>query len=238
MASPIRNRPLRALRALKALSANPDDLPKVFTVIDSLPGRTPFRLAARMKKTEDGRRLLATRPDLAARLADRAALRALPEGTLGRAYVELCEKGGITPSGIVEASKAGSAATEDDGSDVRFSQLRMRDTHDLWHVVTGYGLDVLGEGALLAFTYAQTGHPGIALICGLSFVYGVPGVNTVLLEAYRRGKKAAWLPAVVWEELLERPLDEVRARLGVGAPPSYTPFTSADMRQAGLIPAA
>lgn len=44
---------------------------------------------------------------------------------------------------------------------------RMRDTHDLWHVLTGYSGDVLGETALLGFIFAQTGNPGVALIIAL-----------------------------------------------------------------------
>jgi ubiquinone biosynthesis protein COQ4 len=193
-------------------------------------------MGARMRKDPGGQRLLAARPDLAERLADREALSALPPGTLGRAYVEMCDRAGITPQGIVDASLAGGTDHDDTPPDVRFVEDRMRDTHDLWHVVTGYGTDVLGEISLLAFTYAQTGHPGVLVICALAFVYSVPGVTAMLREAYRRGKRATWLPAVAWETLLDRPLDEVRRELGVGAPPAYQPVTSTALREAGLIP--
>ena len=36
--------------------------------------------------------------------------------------------------------------------------------HDLWHVVTGYGRDELGEACLLAFTYAQNKNRGVGFI--------------------------------------------------------------------------
>ena len=36
--------PRRALRAAKTLAADPDDLPQVFTIIESLSGRTLQRL--------------------------------------------------------------------------------------------------------------------------------------------------------------------------------------------------
>jgi ubiquinone biosynthesis protein COQ4 len=236
MASSIRNHPVVAFRALLALAKDPDDLPTVFKVIENLPGRAPYRLIARMKASPNGARLLATRPDLAARLADRAALHALPAGTLGRAYAEFCDRAGITPQGIIDASMVGMSAAPRYSEDIEFTQERMRDTHDLWHVVTGYGTDVVGELALLAFTVAQTRHPGIALICALALVYAVPGVSRVLREGYRRGARAAWFPDVAWEELLDRPLDEVRARLGIGALPVYTPMTSDALRAAGIIP--
>src|SRR4029079_6401902 len=137
-----RNRPLVALRALKALAADPDDLPKVFTIIDSLPGSSPERMLERMRGSKEGRHLLATKPSLGARLADRAALGALPKGTLGHAYAELAEREGITPQGIIDASVAGKAMPEGLSDDILFLGDRMRDSHDLWHVVTGYGLDL------------------------------------------------------------------------------------------------
>lgn len=231
-----RTRPLVALRALAALASDPDDLPKVFTVIESLPGRSPTRMLARMRASAEGSGVLAMKPDLAARLADRAALRALPEGTLGRTYAEFADRAGITPQGIVDASIVGTERVDGVPEDMRFMGDRMRDTHDLWHVVTGYGLDLLGEAALLCFTYAQTKHPGIALVAALAILKSVPNARPVMTEGYRRGRRAAWLPAIAWEDLLDRPLTEVRARLQIGPPPTYEPVTSAALRGAGFLP--
>ena len=45
-----------------------------------------------------------------------------------------------------------------------YVQQRTEETHDLWHVLTGYGRDTFGEACLLAFSYAQTGNRGIGLI--------------------------------------------------------------------------
>jgi ubiquinone biosynthesis protein COQ4 len=234
-----RMRPLAALHALSALAADPDDLPQVFTIIDSIPGRAPGRMLARMRATEEGRRVLAEKPALGARLADRATLTGLPTGSLGRAYAELVEREGITPQGIVDASIAGKHSTEELSEDLRFLGERMRDTHDLWHVVTGYGPDLVGEAALLCFTYAQTKNPGVGLVVLLAVIKGDPEIWRVMANAYRRGKRAKWLPGVAWEELLDRPLDEVRAALDVGSPPVYEPVTSAALRASGdLAPRA
>lgn len=230
-----RTRPLVALRALRALSADPDDLPQVFTIIDSLPGRAPERMMTRMRASEEGRRLLATKPDLAERLADRAALRALPEGTLGRAYAELADREGITPQGIVDASIAGEAKAVTLSEDMQFLGNRMRDTHDLWHVVTGYGFDLVGESALLSFSLAQTKNPGVGLVVFLAILKGEPKIWRPMWEAYRRGRRAEWLPAIAWETLLDRPLDQVRALLRVGAPVPYEAVTSAELRESGVL---
>lgn len=225
-----RTRPLVALRALGALSKDPDDLPQVFTIIDNLSGRAPERMLKRMRSTAEGRRLLAEKPDLAARLADRAALRALPEGTLGRAYLALVERAGITPQGIVDASVAGGTGDEGLSDEHRFLRDRMRDTHDLWHAVTDYGTDLVGESALLSFSFAQTKNPGVGLVVLLAITKGDSTLWRILRDAYRAGARAEWLPAVAWEALLDRPLEEVRARLRIGRRADYEAVTSAEMR--------
>ncbi len=111
---------------------------------------------------------------------------------------------------------------------------RMRDTHDLWHAVTGYKGDVLGEAALLGFTLAQSWNVGIALIVGIGLAKtaGAPEARRLILEGYRRGKAAAWFPAVEWERLLARPVSEVRAQLDVGPLPVYTPVRSSELKAA------
>lgn len=232
------NRPLTALRALAALAQDPDDLPKVFTIIDSLPGRSFIRMMERFRATDVGRRLLATKPDLGKRLSDRAALHALPPGTLGRVYAELMDRQGITPQGIVDASVEGRTPRERT-PDEQFLADRMRDTHDLWHAVTGYGMDLLGEASLLAFIYTQTKSPGIALVALFGALKADASERRLMVEGYRRGQRAAWLPAVAWEELLDRPISEVRELLRVGPPPVYEPVTTAVLRERGdLAPRA
>jgi len=78
-------RPIVAFRAIRELFANPDDTQQVFEIIEALQGPSLVRIRARLQKTEQGKRLLAERPDLVPLLKDRDALRALPEGSLGRA---------------------------------------------------------------------------------------------------------------------------------------------------------
>jgi ubiquinone biosynthesis protein COQ4 len=224
--------PRRAVSALAALVRDPDDLPQVFTVIQALSGRTPQRMLRRLAASASGARLLADRPDIVPLLADRAALGRLPDGSLGRAYLAFVESENITAEGIIAASQRGLVPDGAATPAVIYLHQRMRDTHDLWHALTGYRGDVLGEAALLAFLLAQTGNPGIGLIVGVGL--WKTGRDTqarrLIVDGYRRGRRAAWLPAVEWEALLARPLDEVRARLGVGDPPVYTPVRSAELR--------
>jgi ubiquinone biosynthesis protein COQ4 len=120
---------------------------------------------------------------------------------------------------------------EDDSSpEQALFSARMRDSHDLWHVVTGYGRDLLGESALLAFTYRQTRNPGIALIVLVAWWKAgraLPGARALIRDAYQRAGRAEWLPGVDWESMLERPLEEVRETLRVERVACYEAIRSA-----------
>jgi ubiquinone biosynthesis protein COQ4 len=226
---------LRAGRALAALLRDPDDLPQVFTLIDSMSGTAPHRLLRGFRKSAIGARILRERPDIGARLADREALRALPAGSLGRAYLAFVESEGISAEGIREASVS-SGATGYATPDLDYLRARMRDTHDLWHTVTGYKGDLLGELSLLAFTLGQHWNTAIAAIVVAGFLKGFArGAGPFVVQGWRRGRSAEWLPALDWESLLPLPLGEVRTRLGVGDPPVYEPVRTAQLRAEGLV---
>lgn len=220
-----RLRPLEAWRALRTLSQNPDDTAQVFRILRALPAGE--RVYRRFRRSERGARLLDERPSLLATLSDRDALLALPPGSLGRTYGEFMASEQISADGLVAAStEAGDRAGD---ADARFVGERLRDSHDLWHVVTGYGRDLLGEAALLAFTFAQTRTPGIGVIVGHA-LWKARGdfapARGIIWQGFRRGLRAEWLPDQEWEKLLPRPLDEVRERLRVGPPPAYTQLRS------------
>lgn len=221
---------LRARRALAALLRDPDDLPQVFTLIDAISGTAPHRLLRRFRRTETGSRLLRDRPDIVPLLSNRARLRALPDGSLGRAYLAFVESEGISPEGIRDASLEGASERRRPQVFVYLNQ-RMRDTHDLWHALTGYKGDVLGELALLAFTLGQHWNTGVALIIVAAIFKSYSGeVTGMVRDGYRRGRAAAWLPAQDWESLLALPLEAVRARLQIAPPPVYVPLRTTDLR--------
>lgn len=228
----------RAYRAARTLAANPDDLPQVFTLIESLSGGTHGRVHRRLGRSESGRRLLSERPDIVKLLADREALRRLPEGSLGRAYLDFMESENISAEGIQAADTEGTGAPGAAADpEMSYVHTRLRDTHDLWHAAVGYRGDVLGETALLAFILAQTSNPAVALIVliGLVKMRSVPGVPRLILDGFRRGRKAAWLPEQEWESLLALPVDEVRRRLSLESPPEYTPLRTSELRAQGAL---
>jgi len=57
-------------------------------------------------------------------------------------------------------------------------------------------------------------------------VEGGADERRMIRQAWRRGRKARWLHTADWENLLPRPLDEVREELGLGLPPRYEPMRS------------
>jgi ubiquinone biosynthesis protein COQ4 len=232
--------PRRALRAARILAADPDDLPQVFTIIESLSGNTLHRIYKRMMSMEEGQRVIAKRPDIVTILADRAALARLPEGSLGRGYLAFVEREKISPDGIREAGKKGMTNEIPLSEPYDYVHARMRDTHDLWHAAIGYHGDVLGETALLAFIFAQTHNPAIALILGIGLfkTKGDPEARAVIVDGYRRGRAAAWLPGQDWESMLALPVTEVRRRLCLGEPPVYTQIRSSELKQRAMASAA
>ena len=226
---------LRARRALAALLRDPDDLPQVFTLIDAISGTAPHRLLRGFRRSETGARLLRDRPDIVPLLSNRAGLRALPDGSLGRAYLSFVESEGISPEGIRDASLEGASERRRPKAFVYLHQ-RMRDTHDLWHALTGYQGDVLGELSLLAFTLSQNWNTGVALIIAAAVLkaYG-SDVPRMVRDGFRRGRAAAWLPAQDWESLLALPLEAVRARLRIAPPPAYVPLRTRELRAQRII---
>jgi len=218
-----------ARRAFKRLLANPDETEHVFVVIRALSGRSFERLLRRVRKDPMGARIMRERRNLMPLLTNREYLLGLPQETLGHEYCRFTLAEQISAEGLANASlvmgEADVSSAESEDLDAHAFGERLRDMHDLWHVVTGYSRDILGELALLAFTYEQTRERGIGYIVRNVERRMSKGeaqdVGEFLREASARGRRAAFLPAADWEALLERPLDEVRTALRVGPLPEY-----------------
>lgn len=224
--SSTRMRPIIAWKALRRLIADPERTEEVFVVIRSLSGSSLRRGLERFRQNDRSRALLSVEPgvgELLQVLSDRDRLAKLPAGSFGRAYLDFVTSEGISADGLVEASAE--VEYENMRADLTIYSQRLRDQHDLWHTLTRYGRDELGEICLLGFTYAQTRNRGIGAIClmgafKLSRVIG-PGVLRAVWRGYQDGRKAAWLPGQVWEELLALPVDDVRDGLNIAEPLPY-----------------
>jgi ubiquinone biosynthesis protein COQ4 len=163
--------------------------------------------------TTEGRALLADRPHLAD--VELELLRGLPEGSLGREWVRFLDDHGLDPG----LTKQPTPYTDDERC--AYLMHRIRESHDLWHVLLGVGTRGHEEVLVHAFSLAQTGLPSsIAIVVLGALKHMVLERRWSVLRrdvrrAHRRGTRAAPLLAVYWEKHLERPLADVRAQYGI-----------------------
>jgi len=201
----------RALRALARVMKNPGETDQVLAFSNlanagQRDGRSHlFFDDPRGQRLYDERRAIDSRTDL-------DALAALPAGTLGHAYATFMRVHGLTPDVF--------DGRPDDVRDDRAAYViqRLRQTHDLWHVVTNAETDPAGEVALQAFTYAQMNAPSAGILAALGTLrtlrYSREVVRDVI-ELYRIGKHAEPLAVFPWEDHWATPIRDVRRMLGL-----------------------
>jgi ubiquinone biosynthesis protein COQ4 len=209
----------RALRAIVRLARNTERTDQVFEIIEALTGDSLEATHRAFFADAYGQQLLRERTSLLPLLSDTEALRRMPEGSLGRAYLDFMTAGNITAGGLVKASEDGRREEDelDPDPDRQFIGERLRDMHDLWHVLNDYGRDDAGEIANLWFSVGQFGNPGMAFIALLGTLDG-PKTRAwwrYMRRALIRGRLAKRLVCAPFEALLDQPLDQVRKRLGI-----------------------
>jgi ubiquinone biosynthesis protein COQ4 len=214
-----RLRPFKAVRAVRRLMANPEDTSQVFTIFRALRGKSGIKAFRRFAASPTGIEVLREKRQLLATLSDRARLAALPEESFGHRYFEFMETENLTAEGLVQASQ--NWENDPVPPDVELFRARMRDAHDLTHVLTGYGRDGLGEACLLAFMYAHNRNRGALLILLMSLKRMPRAARRAVFEAWRNGRKARWLPGQDFEALLGRPLADIRRELNITHPAAY-----------------
>lgn len=221
-----RYRPLRAVKSFRALMKNKEDTALVFRIFESLPSGSFITRVRNLTLSERGDMLRSSEPNLPEILDDHVTLRRTQMGSLAHAYCDFMEAEGLSAAGLVaEAEKLGRAKYPDL---VQWYMERSRDTHDLFHVLTGYGRDALGEQCVLLFTHGQSpsqghlliGYAGAANIKSMVKHSAAPVLGAVR-EAHATGKGAPPLIAQPIRELLERPLEDVRAALRIPQPVKY-----------------
>ncbi|KQY30913.1 ubiquinone biosynthesis protein [Caulobacter sp. Root1455] len=218
--------PLRALRAVRRLIADKEDTAQVFEIMRALAGNAIPKGYRRLLSTPEGGRIAYEHDEFAERLSDPVWLAQFGPGTVGAAYRDFIAPRGLSAEGLAEESRKIPESDVDAAHPLAWYARRMRDVHDVWHVLTGYGTDALGEVCVVAFSYAQTRSLGFAVIAlagarqfqkaRLGQPYG-----KAVREAWRNGRSAAWLPAVDYPALFAMPLDEARRTYKVAPNTAY-----------------
>jgi ubiquinone biosynthesis protein Coq4 len=207
-----RLRSLKLVAGLAAFLQHPDQLDSVFAVAGSLQGSP---LATQME------RHLMAMPAMADLVEQNwrppainlDALEQLPEGSLGQVYARQLRQLGLTPDSLVDPSPVSSPRD--------YITHRLRETHDIVHVLTGFGVDGPGELGLQAFNLAQNRSPlAVMLIFGgmlgaLQNDEPLEPLLTALARGFQMGLAAECLVARKLEEGWERPLSQWRQELGL-----------------------
>lgn len=220
-----RRQPLKAWRAMQNLLQDGEATGEVFKIVEALEGGAMMNNTERLRARQGGAGLLAAKPDILEILQDRNKLKDYPEGSLGRAYLDFVVSEDLSADGLM-ASSMEADRDHEYTKDERWFADRLRDTHDLFHVVSGYGRDGLGEISLLAFSSAQTPNLGIRFIIYMSQRSSRKDKSPVpskecIREARENAARADWFAAQEWESLMPLPLEEVRDRLNIEPPDFY-----------------
>lgn len=220
-----RYRPLTALKHFRELLKDKENTAEVFKIYDALPSSQFIPRVRELTLSPRGEALRAGEPYLPSILDDHEALRKLPEGSVAHAYCDFMEREGLTAAGLVEEFERAERPVYDDL--VQWFGFRQRDTHDLMHVLTGYGRDALGEQCVLLFTHGQSPSQG-HLLLGYAgslhlkrLVKSEAPVMKATRQAHRTGKACPALVGLSIRELLARDLEEARAELNIPEPHWY-----------------
>ncbi len=184
--------------------------------VEEITGRPAYRrLLREMVADPEGQRLMRERPELSSENVDFDALRRLPEHTLGFNYARHLDGNGIT----ADYQAARTRHVEDE--DMAYLMRRFRQTHDVWHALLGLGILGHEEVVIHSFSFGQLRLPVSAMIMTFGTLKHIVmerrwgALRHSLREAYDVGRAADPLLKVIWEDLWEEPLADVRARYNV-----------------------
>lgn len=149
---------LKLLAGLASFLKNPGSLDRVFAVGNSVKdGPLGEQMMRHLLKDPQFKDLVQER--WRPQPIDLSALKTLPEGSLGRCYANQLISQGITPDTLIDPSPV--------DSDKDFIVHRLKETHDITHVLTGFGIDGASELGLQGFNLAQNRSPlAVMLIFG------------------------------------------------------------------------
>lgn len=219
-------RPVTALKAFHRLTSNKEDTLQVFEIIRALSGRSLALQYRRLLKYPEGGRQAYRSDELATRLQDRCWLEGFADGTVGAFYRRFIALRGLSAYGLVDESRKLAETDIDSAHPIAWYMRRQRDVHDIWHVLSGYGTDALGEACVVAFTYGQTGNIAFGFIgfaAALELKRRCPRVHYLraVYQAWRQGRRAAWLMALDYERVFGQSLVDARRELKIAQPTLY-----------------
>jgi ubiquinone biosynthesis protein COQ4 len=198
------------LRSFRRLIDNPAD-PMHGPIFQMCAEHALIRKVAKsLERHGEGRRLLAERPRINVDTVPLSTMAAFPAHSLGHAYAAYFEANAITPFAPPKLPVH---------SAIDYVATRLREAHDVVHVITGYGTDDLGELELQWFNCGNLGWGPLPLLVFVASFFmgrmtkygGLWKVWRRASAAYRRGRQSRTLASVIWEDYWHMPLRELQA---------------------------
>jgi ubiquinone biosynthesis protein COQ4 len=163
------------------------------------------------KSTNQGAHALAQRTRLGS--IEIQSLAEMPSDTLGGAYGKFMIARGLLPESLPDWEIK---------SDIDYVLAHLYESHDLWHVITGFDTDIAGEAGLQAFYLAHT-RSYLPF-----FVLSAVLINTALrsygekekrmdsvVRGWLLGRRARSLVGFNWTQYWNKDLQQLRTELGL-----------------------
>jgi ubiquinone biosynthesis protein Coq4 len=153
------------------------------------------------------------------------ALASCPAGSIGHALYRLI----VDNKFDLEVLDRDALGLRDLPKPLDYLNVRILQTHDLWHILAGYETTALHEIAISAFQMAQFGHSYSAMFLSVVAAIGhqgeragLPVLYETIFQAYAHGRETPPLMDIAWESHWHTPVPELRATHGVV--PFVSPF--------------
>ena len=193
----------------------------VFDVEDNFRGSTQMKLCVdRVREIPDARAMMESRymgPEI-----DLEALSQLSRGTLGHTYGTVMKTLGYDPNFF----RQGKIETDED-----WVIMRLRKTHDLHHMITGFG-PTGGELGVLCIQAAQIGYPAFVMLqvatIGLTLRQQPERLPLLTNQAARGMGMAIQMKPLIaqrWEDGWDKTVRQWRKELNIINPVIYEPYS-------------
>jgi ubiquinone biosynthesis protein COQ4 len=203
---------LLILKSFVAMLCGDESLQSVGEMSDALVETPAFDLAAQHLKQDPACAVL-IRDRYIPPAHDLDRLLAYPQNSLGYIYATTMKKAGFDPN-----LHAGMIAE----SDVQYVELRLSQTHDIWHILTGFDTSAIGEIGLQAFHLPQFPYPLATMLIANSLMSStllapeeLPQLLNAIALGWQMGQSAKALFAQKWEEAWEKPLAQWQVELNI-----------------------
>jgi len=220
-------RPLKVLHHFGKLVEDKEDTEQVFHIIEATKGKRSFAQARDFIRSPEGQQMMAEATCIPAMLDDHARWANCGPETVAAHYLAFMKREGLSAAGLVAESHKWAPPESLPQDQTQWYFDRLRDTHDLFHVLTGYGRDALGEASLLGFSYEQNHNKGILFIAyaGARQIMKVSGTKAPLYAAIKEGRALGRAAAKIAHQdiavLMREDISAARARMNIGRPEVY-----------------